>query len=270
MKKLKNQKSKFENAISLDAISELTSINFEKIGEWKIDNNKLIYQLDNEDSLLIPNAAYAFVEVNKNNEAQIKYIGKTSRNLKARFAGYINGKGKSTNNKIHNNIKKALINGSKVEIYALLDTLELNWGKFNINLAAGIEDSLIDILEPIWNGGKSESYVNETSADAKSNKESNSDIISIKLSDTYLNKGFLNFNTTISKLFGEHNAKLEIIHNNKVIAETKIDRRSRGNEYLVRIYGGKKLVEFYRQNGYTLNSFVKIKVLSKDKIEIIK
>ncbi|MFN4233874.1 MAG: hypothetical protein ACK4IK_03610 [Bacteroidia bacterium] len=221
---------------------------------------------------MIPNAAYAFVEVNKNNEAQIKYIGKTSRSLKARFAGYIyiTDKGRSTNNYIHNNIKKALINGSKVEIYALLDSLELNWGKFNINLAAGIEDSLIDILEPIWNGGKSESYVNETSAEGKSNKDSNDNTVAIKLSDTYLNKGFLNFNTTISKLFGEHNTKLEIIHNNKVITETKIDRRSRGNEYLVRIYGGKKLVEFYRQNGYTLNSFLKIKVLSKDKIEIIK
>jgi hypothetical protein len=44
-----------------------------------------------------------------------------------------------------------------VAIYVLPDNGLLYYGGFHVNLAAGLEDSLVRELQPPWNGGKKDS-----------------------------------------------------------------------------------------------------------------
>jgi hypothetical protein len=41
-----------------------------------------------------------------------------------------------------------------VEVYVLPDSGLLYYGGFHVNLAAGLEDALIDSLDPPWNGAR--------------------------------------------------------------------------------------------------------------------
>ena len=52
-----------------------------------------------------------------------------------------------------------------VEILALVDPGLLRYGTFHLNLAAALEDSIIQILKPEWNGGRTSSAL-ETPAEA--------------------------------------------------------------------------------------------------------
>jgi hypothetical protein len=46
--------------------------------------------------------------------------------------------------------------GAAVDIYALPDNGLLHYGRFHVNLAAGLEDDLIRVIDPPWNGGRKE------------------------------------------------------------------------------------------------------------------
>src|SRR5439155_270636 len=62
-------------------------------------------------------------------------------------------KGGTTNIRNHKNIKECLAQGKPVEVFVLPDNGLLQYGGFHINLAAGLEDSLVRELKPAWNGG---------------------------------------------------------------------------------------------------------------------
>ena len=61
------------------------------------------------------------------------------------------GPTQSTNIKVNKNIYNFLADGKQVVIYALPDNGLLRSGEFHINLAAGLEDSIVKTLNPIWN-----------------------------------------------------------------------------------------------------------------------
>lgn len=61
-------------------------------------------------------------------------------------------RGGTTNAKNNRNIIVALSSGAKVEIFALFALATQHHGEFPVNLAAGLEDSLIQALAPPWNG----------------------------------------------------------------------------------------------------------------------
>ena len=66
--------------------------------------------------------------------------------------GYQNpGPTQSTNIKGNKNIGDLLAGRKQVEIYALPDNGLLHFGVFHINLAAGLEDSIVKTLCPEWN-----------------------------------------------------------------------------------------------------------------------
>ena len=48
-------------------------------------------------------------------------------------------------------IKQELKNNNDVKIYIFKSDDMLKYGEFDINLAAGLEDSLISTIKPIWN-----------------------------------------------------------------------------------------------------------------------
>ena len=124
---------------------KLNAMGFRKCGEWRLENGKLICSLS--DNAAAPNVLYAFIS-----ESTVLYIGKTVSSLKKRMYGYQNpGPTQSTNKKGNKFIQGALAEGKVVEIHALPDNGLLYYGGFHVNLAAGLEDSLIAKLKPKWN-----------------------------------------------------------------------------------------------------------------------
>ena len=86
------------------------------------------------------------------------YVGKTVQPLRIRMAGYKTpGPTQPTNIKNNGKIREALAQGKRVEIMVLPDNGLLHYGGFHVNLAAGLEDSLVRELMPPWNGGQKES-----------------------------------------------------------------------------------------------------------------
>ena len=126
-------------------IDKLIKIGFRKVGKWVQNSTQIEYTLnDCGDDI---NILYCFVSENK-----ILYLGKTVQPLKKRMYGYQNqGPTQSTNIKGNRNIRVLLSRDKPVEIYALPDNGLLHFGDFHINLAAGLEDSIVKTLNPLWN-----------------------------------------------------------------------------------------------------------------------
>ena len=232
---------------------QLIDLNFSVIGFWKKSNEGLSYEvLDNKhNEFEIDNSLYVFFD--KEND-RILYVGKTTQTLKKRFYGYIRGNGQSTNSKIHNKLVKE--RSGKILILSLNDVLPFNWGIYNINLAAGLEDSMIEIENPLWNGKCSETEINE-----ESSIENHSKIIDkffiVTLSKTYFEIGSINVPLKKSDLLGKHDdiITIELSKDNKQI-KTQINRNAVKNRS-VRINQNKEIKEYYNKF-YNMGDKVKI------------
>lgn len=132
-----------------NSLSRLTTIGFVRAGQWILDRGQICADLEHHSTAR--NVLYAFVIDHK-----VMYVGKTIRELRRRMGNYRAGT-KSTSTKNRRFILEALALGRAVEIYALPDNGLLNYGGFHVNLAAGLEDSIILRLDPPLNGGQKES-----------------------------------------------------------------------------------------------------------------
>lgn len=131
-------------------LQRLLNIGFVSAGQWLLTNTGL--EIDLQQYAAAQNVLYAFVV-----DKQLFYIGKTTQTLNKRMAGYRSpGPSQSTNIKNNTYIQTALQQGKQVEVYVLPDNGLLHYGGFHLNLAAGLEDSLIRDLAPPWNGGQKE------------------------------------------------------------------------------------------------------------------
>ena len=131
-----------------DALARLIAMGFVLDGEWAAENSQLVCRL--QRCAGARNILYAFVM-----DGMVMYVGKTVGSLSKRMQGYRRpGPSQSTN--IHGNqqVRQALESGKRVEIYVLPDNGLLYYGGFHVNLAAGLEDSLVRDLRPPWNGGR--------------------------------------------------------------------------------------------------------------------
>jgi hypothetical protein len=129
-------------------LTRLLDIGFVVVGRWLLASDSIDCELT--ELADFPNALYAF-SVN----GDLTYIGKTTRTLRARMSGYrYPGPTQSTNIRNNESIRSALSQGKRVEIYVLRDTGLMKFGGFHLNLAAGLEDSLVRDLCPPWNGGR--------------------------------------------------------------------------------------------------------------------
>jgi hypothetical protein len=61
------------------------------------------------------------------------------------------GPSQRTNIRINAAIAERLATGNAIEIYVLPDPGDMEYKGFHLNLAAGLEDSLISSLRPTWN-----------------------------------------------------------------------------------------------------------------------
>ncbi|WP_291998536.1 GIY-YIG nuclease family protein [Candidatus Accumulibacter sp. ACC012] len=132
---------------SASPVDRLKDMGFRECGEWRLQEGRLKCILT--DNAAAPNVLYAFVS-----GETVMYVGKTVRSLKKRMYGYQNpGPTQSTNIKGNKLIGALLSGGASVKVHALPDNGLLYYGGFHVNLAAGLEDSLIASLKPKWNKG---------------------------------------------------------------------------------------------------------------------
>lgn len=126
-------------------MNRLLEIGFQVAGEWLLEDNAL--RIEFRQYAEQRNILYAFVC-----DGEVKYVGVSTQSLRKRMAGYRSPGPKSTTN-IRNNrqIRDLLANGVAVEIFVLPDSGLMHYGPFHLNLAAGLEASIIATLRPEWN-----------------------------------------------------------------------------------------------------------------------
>lgn len=129
----------------------ISELGFKKVGYWHFVGEQLDFHVD-PDARDEKNLLYAFIT-----NGVLAYVGKTTQLLKDRLQRYKtpakNGQsGGSTNIKNNKNIRAKLLAGESVEIHVFLTKEENSLAGFSVNLAAALEDSLINELRPPWNG----------------------------------------------------------------------------------------------------------------------
>jgi len=260
-------------------MNRLIEIGFQCVGHWKLENGRPVCMLTSH--MGTPNVLYAFIS-----NGEIKYIGKTTQPLKGRMASYQNpGPTQSTNIKNNDNIKELLENDEAVDIFVLPDNGLLHYGGFNINLAAGLEDSLISGISPPWNGmrrvkitpqTKRENALTEKTSDEerKTRKlilENNEgvDFFQFQLRTTYFNQGFFNVPVRYKKAFGNDRDRIEIYcGKDQKLIQGYINRSVNVND-TPRIMGGIQLKQWFHEN-YKIDDPVDVKVLSPTSIWLMR
>jgi hypothetical protein len=154
-------------------MQRLYEIGFQRAGRWLLKGDELALELLHLSDR--QNVLYAFISGNT-----VKYVGKTTQSLQRRMFGYQKpNKDQRTNWRNRLAIVELLKADHKVEILALADIGLLRYGAFHLNLAGGLEDSIINILKPEWNGGRSSTVIEDpleanppdTSTEAKLEKQ---------------------------------------------------------------------------------------------------
>ncbi len=152
-----------ETATTQSKVQVLLQIGFEDVAQWEVVDARKLRDLGDDsevwEGLKEPkNALYAFCADN-----DVFYVGKTARSLERRFAGYRDpGNTQATNRKCHDEIRKLIKNGKIVRILVLPDQTHLHWGEFRISLAAGMEDSIVERLQPRLNGKNAKHLTTES------------------------------------------------------------------------------------------------------------
>jgi hypothetical protein len=126
-------------------LEQIKRLGFRKAGFWFIDAGKLKLQLEKMSDKT--NALYAYVIADG-----VFYVGKTRTSLKTRLSRYQKpGRSQRTNKRVKRRLKIALKHNTSVHVYALPDSGLRFYRGFHLNLAAGLEDSIVNKLQPKWN-----------------------------------------------------------------------------------------------------------------------
>lgn len=122
----------------------LLQIGFQSAGSWYRIPGGINFQLGSLASA--SKILYAFVSGDS-----VLYIGKSVRTLRQRMDNYRTpGPSQPTNTRNKGLILEALCRGEPVEILAFAPS-PLRHEGFAVNMAAGLEDSLIEYFRPPWN-----------------------------------------------------------------------------------------------------------------------
>ncbi|WP_063805079.1 GIY-YIG nuclease family protein [Burkholderia ubonensis] len=256
-------------------MNRLLQIGFQVVGQWQLVDGKL--KIDIQRHGAQRNVLYAFVC-----DGEVKYVGKSTQTLRARMGGYLSpGPTSETNKRVRQLIFALLESGATVELYALPDNGLMHYGPFHLNLAAGLEDSIIRTLVPEWNmtAGRTRklaacdeepegqedvdrSPVDETSA-------ASAPVVAtfeFMLQPSYWKKGFFNSGIAASPLLGAGGDNIEIFFGDETapIMGT-INRSSTGNNS-PRIFGGPELTRRFQALAQATHMLVE--VLSPTSIRI--
>ncbi|UCI23966.1 GIY-YIG nuclease family protein [Mesorhizobium sp. B2-8-5] len=270
----------------------LLNLGFVDVGRWQPNGGYIAYHLDGEDAaanevlLDARNALYAFVKGD-----QVLYIGKTARSIRKRYVGYCRpGIRQATNQRCHRNIKTSIEQGTEIRIFAFAPITHLRYADFEINLAAGLEDSLIGEFQPPWNGKDKDQPITED-AEREEAEESEveapaappaSDIqqepkasspapasFSITLGQTYYNKGFLNPGVEVSRFLGKDGDPIRVLlGDTSNIVISKINRAANSSG-AVRVVGSNQQIARWFQDNFREGDTVHGRVIDPHTIKLI-
>ena len=249
-------------------MNRLLDIGFQPVGSWNLDNGNLNFDLTGHWDT--KNIIYAFISI-----SEILYIGKTTRRLSDRLSDYktIYESSGITNKNNHKNIKEKLekTTPEPIQIFVFVDNGLFHYGDYHLNLAAGLEDSIISKISPPWNGSnktnkktntelqEEKSKINRLESDPQNNR------FNFTLSTTYFNQGFFNVEIKKTGFFGNDGDPISIYLGEKQdLLEGYINRSANQNN-TPRIMGGSKLRNWF-QNNFTENSLVSVEILSTTSI----
>jgi hypothetical protein len=246
-------------------MNRLLNIGFISVGHWTLNNDAIKYNLTSHHTTT--NVLYSFIS-----NGDIKYIGKTKMQLSQRMYGYQNpGPSQTTNIRVNAAIKNLLDNDQPVDIFILTDNGLLRYGDFRINLAAGLEDTLIYEINPDWNlSGRNLIPVDTESEKPELSKEPKPTAalipvlttINILLGQAYYNQGFFNVGREYSEMFGADNATIDIQLGSS--GDTTIQgyiNRTANKNGTPRIMGGKELRNWIKNN-FKPNDTMKVDIIS--------
>jgi hypothetical protein len=265
----------------------LLQLGFIDFASWHQDEDPgtISYRIENHANRNLAqcrNALYAFAR-----DQEVMYIGKTTRSMEKRFIGYCKpGKQQATNRRCHENIKSALKADEEIRIFLFVPVSLLQYGDFEINLAAGLEDSLIKEFAPAWNGNRGQPPVSEESQrEVEEEKEISqsgppSDMLTtmsaedgpsfeIKLGDTCYNKGTINPGKRMNRYLGEDGASVVIYLGTKDDAVASKISRTANRSGAVRIVGNNWEIARWFQNNFGLWDVVDAKVLGRGEILLL-
>jgi hypothetical protein len=240
-------------------MNRLLEIGFQPAGHWLLNEDGLSFELLRHGSQR--NVLYAFVS-----DGHVQYVGKTVQPLARRMHGYKNpGPGQSTNIKNHELIKDSLQEGAAVDILVLPDNGLLHYGQFHVNLAAGLEDNVIAVLQPPWNGKRR--LRKEDRDELLPDLPTPGDSFVVVLQPTYFNTGFFNVPARHAHSFGGDGEEIEIYCglSSKPITGS-INRRANANGS-PRIMGGAGLRDCFQQHAEERQRLT-IEVYSRNSIRI--
>lgn len=246
-------------------MKHLTDIEFKKVGSWTLTNNYFNHNITSH--LAERGLLYSFVSNNI-----VLYIGKTTDTLKNRMNGYKNAAGSQrTNIRVKGKIIEFLNASKPVDIYILLDKVNLTYKNYKISLASGLEDNLIAALKPEWNfrgnirikeqelPGENDSTIIEASL----NIENKTKTVEITLGQEYWSKGFFNFSKTELPLLPDKPTKVTLLlgHNDDFLTVGHFHFATRQNQPRVR---GNKGLKLWFQENYRQGEKIKIDILKSD------
>ncbi|MBK8806994.1 MAG: GIY-YIG nuclease family protein [Bacteroidales bacterium] len=245
-------------------MDRLIKIGFAKVGIWEsLNSNQIQFVLNSNH--FTKDLLYSFII-----DGEIKYIGKTIQSLCDRMNGYKNpGTSQTTNIRINKVIKGLLNHGNIVDIFILADNGLLSFGGFRINLAAGLEDTLIKEINPEWNMKGKEKIKEDKESDnpdftSKPIKRENIktlDSFELTLGSSYFGKGFINVPVSHSNLLAGDTEIMELVlGEEKETVHGSINRRANkgGNP---RIMGGVPLRDWF-QRIFKQDETIKVTIVS--------
>ncbi|WP_234837694.1 GIY-YIG nuclease family protein [Sinorhizobium meliloti] len=270
----------------------LLNLGFVDVGKWQPKGDSIAYDLDGADAsasevlLDAPNALYAFVR-----DDQVVYIGKTARSIRKRYVGYCRpGKTQATNQRCHRNIKAAIAEGTEIRIFVFTPITHLRYSDFEINLAAGLEDSLIREFDPPWNGKDRGHPISEDAereeeeeskfgapnvvavADAPAEPRASGQAMatfSVVLGATYYEKGILNLGGAASEYLGKDGDPIRVrFSDGSQTVVSKINRTA-NRTGAVRVVGGNTQIARWFQENFSEGDTVRGSVVDPHTIELL-
>ncbi|MGE0483531.1 MAG: hypothetical protein AB7Q81_05300 [Gammaproteobacteria bacterium] len=257
------------------ALDRLLEIGFEVAGDWLLEDGEPVVELSRYASAA--NVLYAFASGD-----ELLYVGRSGRSLRLRMDGYQQGgPSRSTRARNRERILAMLMVDQPIEVYALPDPGNLHYGSFRINLAAGLQHSLIESLQPPWNDSGARVVPTRAAKSVRRPQPRPRPVVDDGHTYTdlttdrpsyrflvgyhYLDKGYFNVPLRYSRLFGGDQEKIRILcGRERDTIHGHIDRATNTNAS-PRIIGGRKLKRWFEENA-GLNNPVDIDILAPNAV----
>ncbi len=269
----------------------LLNLGFKDLAVWALSKDGIEYRLDGAnaqaDQLLLDetNSLYAFVQ-----GELVKYIGKTALTVRERFFGYrYPNQRQRTNWRCNGKIREILEAGAVVRIFVFNPTSHLRYGDFDINLAAGLEDSLITAFKPPWNGSERGRPITEEAEREKEDDVPDQHAVprgvdelprapivdpagvasfQIVLGDAYYLHGVINPGVAASSHLGNHDEPTQVNFGDETEPViSKINRNAHKSG--VRIVGRNARIAEWFQRHFSQGDVVEARILDRNSILLL-